>query len=81
MAKLKIEIPNCPDCNSPARGTVEILPACAEIEFGPDGTAEYSGYTAPVWEEQETKRDSRGLVELVCENGHHWLSKMEEPSM
>jgi hypothetical protein len=80
MAELKIEIPYCPDCNSSARGTVETVPACAEFELGSDGTADYSGNTEAFWEEQETNRDRDGRVELVCENGHHWFSKMDELS-
>lgn len=78
MAKLKIEIPNCPECDSPARGTVETLPACAEFELGSDGTPEYSGFTEALWDEQETKRDSDGRVELLCGNSHRWFSKLEE---
>ena len=78
MAKLKIEIPNCPHCNAPARGTVETVPACAEFDFDSDGTAAYSGSTEASWEEQETNRDGEGRVELVCEDSHRWFSKMEE---
>jgi hypothetical protein len=80
MAKLNIAIPNCPDCNSPARGTVETLLGCAEFDFDSDGTAEYSGYTDACLDDQKTRRDSDGRVEMVCENGHHWFSKMEEIS-
>ena len=78
MAKLKIQIPNCPECKSPARGTVETIPACAEFERCSRGIAEYSGETEISWDEQETNRDSKGRVELVCENGHQWFSKMCE---
>lgn len=78
MAKLIIEIPNCPECNSLARGTVETLSVCAEFELGSDGTLEYSGYTESSWEDQETNRDGEGRCELVCENGHRWFSKMED---
>lgn len=78
MAKLKIETANCPECNSPARGTVEALPACAEFERASDGTTEYTGYTEPLWEEQQSVRDRFGRVQLICGNGHSWFSKMEE---
>ena len=78
MAKLKIEIPNCPECNSPARGTVEIIPGCAEFDQDSDGAPVYSGYTEASWEEQETNSDGEGRVELVCENSHRWFSKLEE---
>ena len=78
MAKMKIENPNCPECNSPALGTVETIPACAEFEVGPDGRADYSGFTETFWDEQETNRDGEGRVELVCENRHRWFSKTEE---
>ena len=78
MAKLKIENLYCPECKLPARGTVETLPACAEFEHGSDGTPEYSGYTETLWNEQETKRDNHGRVELICDNSHRWFSQMEE---
>ena len=78
MAKLKLEIPNCPECNLPARGTVEILPACAEFERDADGIPEYCGCTETFWEEQMTNRDGEGRVELICDNRHGWFSKMEE---
>ena len=78
MAKLKIEIPNCPECNSPARGTIETLFACAEFERGPDGIPEYSGCTEPFWEDQQTRCDSKGRVELICRDGHSWFAKMDE---
>ena len=78
MPKLKIEIRKCPECNSPARGTVETLPACAEFERGAEGTPEYSGWTEVLWDEQKTNRDREGRVELICDNRHRWFSNIEE---
>jgi hypothetical protein len=78
MAKLKIEIPNCPQCGLAARGTVEKLTACAEFEYADDGTIEYSGFTDPFWNEQKSVYDKSGRIELVCDDLHFWFSKMEE---
>ena len=81
MATLKIETPNCPECNSPARGTLEKLRACAQFQSDAGGGLEYCGFTEVWWEEQETNRDREGRVELVCDNRHRWYSKMEEIPM
>lgn len=75
---LKIEIPNCPECGSPASGTIERLVGCAEFERPQNGVLEYSGWTEIFWEEQRTNRDSESRTELICENRHSWFSKMEE---
>jgi hypothetical protein len=78
MPNLIIEIPNCPKCNSPACGTIETIPACAEFEHLSDGTVAYTGNTEPLWDQQETSRDSDGRAEMTCEHHHHWFSKMTE---
>ena len=78
MAKLNIEISNCPVCKSPPIGTVEMLSACAQFDHNSDGTVEYSGFTETLWDEQETNTDSEGRVELMCDNSHRWFSKMAE---
>jgi hypothetical protein len=75
---MKIGVPNCPECNSPARGTVETQLACAEFEQNSDGTLKYSGWTENLSDEQETNRNKKGQIELICDNQHRWFSKMEE---
>lgn len=75
---MKIEIPNCPKCNSQARGTVETLTACAEFDQEDAAAPIYSGYTEVFWEEQKTNRDNDGRVELICHNHHSWFSRIVE---
>jgi hypothetical protein len=76
MANMKIETPNCPKCNSQARGTVETIPACAEFDRDVNDAPTHSGYTEVFWEEQKTNRDKNGRVELICYNHHSWFSRI-----
>ena len=69
-----IATPSCPQCNLPARATLETLTGQALLEMGPAGKARYTGYTAICWDSQRSVRDVEGRVTLECHQGHQWQS-------
>ena len=62
----------CPECGKPARGTHEMVPGLALLNFAPDGEAEYEGETKMYWDGQTTDTDDAGKVLLECPEGHQW---------
>lgn len=76
---MNLQTPLCPECGRPALGTVEALAGVAEFEnFEDPFVREYSGYTRVWWDEQKTKRNQKGEIELVCEEAHSWFSEVKE---
>lgn len=74
---MKFAITNCPECNEPARGSVEALSGVAVFtDPAPDGSVDYEGDTQIWWDEQKTVRDRQGRVQLICHNGHDWFSEV-----
>jgi hypothetical protein len=69
----------CPECGTPAKGTVDTVPGLALLVIDEDtGEAEYGGYTEVWWDDQTTDRDSQGRHALACENGHRWWAVLQE---
>lgn len=74
---MKIKIKNCPECGEEARGTVEELSGVALFVDDDGDDVEYLGETEIWWDEQRTRTNEKGEVELVCEGGHSWFSAVE----
>jgi len=68
----------CPECDQPAKGTLETIPGIALLLFDEDGNAEYFGQTDVCWDGQTTVRDDRDRVRLICADGHEWLASINE---
>lgn len=76
---MKLQIPNCPECSEPARGTMEDMAGIAEFEESANPfIRNYSGWTDAFWEDSETRYNKKGEVELICPNGHQWYSPSKE---
>lgn len=72
--------PNCPQCNQPARGTVEVLSGMATIAIEEDGEYDHDGNGTEIWWDcAETKTNERGEISLICREGHEWFSPVEMP--
>jgi hypothetical protein len=76
--------PNCPECGAKAKGTLETLQACADLDFADDGTAEYNGYTDVYWDSQKSVVSDdpsspffAPTFTLICPEGHEWQSVMK----
>ena len=68
----------CPECDQPAKGTLETIPGIALLLFDEDGSAEYFGQTDVCWDGQVTIRAGDGRVTLICADGHEWLASVDE---
>ena len=68
----------CPECDQPAKGTLETIPGIALLLFDEYGDAEYLGETDVCWDGQTAVRDQEGRVTLICADGHEWLASMDE---
>ncbi|HWP59494.1 MAG TPA: hypothetical protein VNL14_16500 [Candidatus Acidoferrales bacterium] len=56
------------------------MPGCALIQQADEcGGYEYMGGTDMWWDEQWTKTDEQGRVNLVCRNGHDWWTEVTDP--
>lgn len=75
---LKFTPPVCPTCGADIRGTVDTIPAIAELNRFEDGSYEWSGHTEVLWDGQSGEYDDQGRAEVCCANGHHWCAEMEE---
>ena len=62
-----MKLSHCPTCGCPPEGTVETVPAIAQLVLLDDGTFEYEGYTRVCWDGQTTDTDSTGGVMLWCD--------------
>ena len=71
---MKLVKPNCPECGSAARGTVDTIQSCAEFGGFENGEVEYCGETDVWWDEQKSNLNDAGEIELVCPKGHTWFS-------
>jgi len=68
----------CPECNEPARGTVEIIHGLALLIFDEEGNADYEGETKVDWDSQTSLTDDRGRVTLECPSGHQWQASVDD---
>jgi len=75
---MKFARPKCPECKELAEGTLEIVEGVALLHLNEDGTAEYEGTTNIDWNAQQTVKDGRGLITLLCVCGHRWQSKVSD---
>lgn len=76
--------PFCPHCGWLADGTLETITGKAGLMWDKDnpqytldrtqGLADYNGETKMFWNEQRTVTNKRGLVVMLCPNGHEWGS-------
>jgi hypothetical protein len=80
---MKFDKPNCPKCGEKAKGTLEKLQACAELDWDVE-EATYSGSTDVHWNSQETvfikgdkDPDCRTVI-LYCECGEDWASDVKD---
>lgn len=80
---MKLNIPFCPECGEPARGTVERLSGVATFDCEPTGRdqhVEYSSSTEIWWDEQKTVHQQVGsdnLPLVCCSGGHSWPTAIE----
>ena len=74
---MRLEPWKCPECDQPAKGTLESIPGVARLLFDEDGNAEYFGQTDVCWDGQQTVLDESGRATLVCPEGHDWPAVMD----
>lgn len=68
----------CPQCKGDAVRITECVFATAGIARQDDGHFDYDGSGSTViWDTQEPVIDGENNVELQCEHGHLWKTKME----
>lgn len=75
---MKFDRPRCPECGEWARGTCELVPALALLDFTQDGEAEYQGETEMDWDGQTTLHDQEGRATLECRNCHRWPARLTQ---
>lgn len=75
---MRFEPWKCPQCDEPARGSIETIPGVALLVFDDDGHADYAGETEIDWNGQTTRKDAAGKVCLVCPNSHRWAAEFVE---
>jgi hypothetical protein len=84
---MKVHQPCCPECGSPAIGTLERLSGVAMFGEGvaaPDLDVEYSGWAEIWWDEQSTVHQNEDAPEspvnlplVCCAQGHNWPSSID----
>jgi len=63
----------CPECEAEAIDILETVPCHAHLMRDVDGvTFAYAGESDMNWDGQEPILDSKGAVQVYCENGHTW---------
>lgn len=76
---MKVLTPRCPECGALARGTLEAISGCAEMNLDERGEGEFTGNTAVFWDGQMTERDpGNSLMIFLCREGHEWTSEVED---
>jgi hypothetical protein len=75
---MKLSVANCPTCQKPAVGTVELIPGTAYFtDPDPeDGEVDFAGETKVDWGGQETRTGPNQLPLVTC-GGHDWESAIE----
>lgn len=72
---MRLEPWKCPECDQPAKGTLETIPGVALLLFDEEGNAEYAGGNDVCWDGQTTIVDDAGMVTAICPAGHQWQAK------
>ena len=68
------QIPICPECGEPARGTLEVVQGVALVDPDPEtGKPVYAGETDIDWDSQQTVQRA-GKPVWVCSCGHEWTA-------
>ncbi|MGH9462283.1 MAG: hypothetical protein ACRD1X_13770 [Vicinamibacteria bacterium] len=74
---MRLTIPRCPECETPAVYILESMLVHFEIELSLGGAFEYTGQSEDFCETAEpVERD--GTITVGCENGHEWQTPVEE---
>ena len=76
---MRVLTPRCPACEALARGTLEAISGCAEMNLDENGVGDHTGNTVVVWEGQMTERDpGNDQIIFLCREGHEWTSEVED---
>lgn len=78
---MRLSVPICPECGSPAVGTCDLIPATALFDqpvTSTDVDVEYLGESKVDWDNQYTLVNDHCMFAVCCENGHMWNSKITD---